>query len=286
MPAIDRGFDGMWKCLRGACLLWAVTWLSPHPARAFPPAPFHTLYGTARNEIGQLLEGGDIKVILETPSGRFLHSGVGWVSIAGANYVLRVPMDSGLFDAPYHPTAMRPAAPFRLKVVLGRTVLLPIEMQGDLRQLGKPGGRTRIDLTLGEDADADGLPDAWERILMALLGQDSLEDFRPGDDADGDGLTNQQEYLAGSYAFDPADGFRLDIVEKRPEGPVMEFLALRGRTYSVQSSADLRDWAAQSFTVDGAEGVLTTYRAADTRVVRIVGLSGQAAGGFFRLMVE
>ena len=30
-------------------------------------------------------------------------------------------------------------------------------------ELGKPSETTRLDLTLGEDSDGDGLPDAWER---------------------------------------------------------------------------------------------------------------------------
>ncbi len=267
-------------------LVAAGLWLSAPATQAFPPAPYHTLYGIARNEFGQLLEGGDIQVLLEAPSGRVLSSAVGWVSIEGANYAIRVPMDTGLFDAPYHPTAMRPMAPFRLRVLVGRTVLLPIEMQGDLKQLGKPGERTRIDLTLGEDTDGDGLPDAWERILMAMMGLNRLEDFDPDEDSDGDGLSNRREYLAGSYAFDPEDGFRLDIVEKRPEGPVMEFLAIRGRTYTVDSSPDLGAWTAQRFQVVGTEGDVTSYRAPDTRVVRILGIAAGDAGGFYRLKVE
>ncbi len=286
MPAIDRRFDRVRAVLRAGFLLAAAVIAGPSPVGAFPPAPYHTIYGLARNEFGQPLEGKEVKVLLESSTGRVLSSAVGWSSFPGANYVIRIPMDTGLFDAPYHATAMRPLAPFRMKVVVGSTVLLPIEMRGDMKQLGKPGAMTRLDLTLGEDSDGDGLPDAWERILLALLGKDGLDQFNPNDDADGDGLSNRQEYLAGTYASDPEDGFRLELVEKRPEGPVLEFLAIRGRSYTVQSSADLQTWAPQAFKVLGTEDELTSYRAADTRVVRILGVGEEAAGGFFNLRVE
>lgn len=295
MPATDpltlRGGRAPRRARRGSCRLLAVAFLgllAPLAARAFPPAPYHLVYGTARNEFGQLLEGKDVKVVLESATGRYLQSGVGAVgtSLGGANFAIRVPMDTGVFDTPYHPTALRPAAPFRLKVIIGNKVLLPIEMQGDARSLGAPGGRTRMDLTLGEDSDGDGIPDAWERIMMGSLGLANLADFRPDDDSDGDGLSNRDEYLSGTYALDPADGFRLEIVEMQSEGPVMEFLALRGRTYSVESSPDLARWVPQSFRVAGTTEDLTRFRATDTRVIRILGLTGEAAGGFFKLRVE
>jgi len=286
MPATDRRFDIVGRALRTGLLLVAgLAWWGG-AAHAFPPAPFHTIYGVARNEFGQPLEGADIKIFLETANGRVLQTGVGSVSMAGANYVIRVPMDTGMFDAPYHPTALRPLAPFQLKVMVGRTVLLPIEMRGDLAKLGQPGGKTRIDLTLGEDSDGDGLPDAWERVLLAMLGLDSLSAFDPNADADGDGLSNKQEYLAGTYASDPEDGFRLSIVEKTPEGPVLEFLAIRGRTYSLQSSANLQGWTTQPFKVVGTDTGVSSFRAADTRVLRIIGLVGADAAGFFNLKVE
>ena len=47
---------------------------------------------------------------------------------------------------------------------------LPIELRGVSLNLGEPGGITRLDLTLGEDIDGDGLPDAWEKALMQPAG--------------------------------------------------------------------------------------------------------------------
>lgn len=281
---------GPWRAWLGAVL--AVVAFAPlrgvvtPPAQAFPPAPYHTLYGTARNEFGQPLEGREIRVLLETPTGQVVQTPVGWASIEGANYVIKVPMDTGLFGEAYRPTALRPTTPFRLRVLVGRTVYLPLEMKGDFLKLGRPGERTRIDLTLGEDLDGDGLPDAWERHLAALLGLGRIEDVKPGDDSDGDGLSNLAEYIAGSYAFDPADGFRLEIVEKAPEGPVMSFLAVRGRTYFIESSSTVGGWSPATFRPEGETSSVTSYRATDTRVVRIVATGVDRAAGFFRLRTQ
>ena len=81
--------------------------------------------------------------------------------------------------------------------------------------VGLPGTRTRLDLTLGLDSDNDGLPDAWEQLLIDNDRSGrlrTLADVKPGDDVDGDGLTNYQEYLLGTYALDPLDGLALTVV--------------------------------------------------------------------------
>ncbi len=44
----------------------------------------------------------------------------------------------------------------------------------------------------GTDANADGLPDAWERLYFGTTS------VNPDADADGDGLSNKEEYLAGT----------------------------------------------------------------------------------------
>ena len=87
-----------------------------------------------------------------------------------------------------------------------------------------------------------------------------------------------QEYLAGTYAFDPKDGFSLTIVGFNSGAPPFEFLAIRGRTYTLHGSPDLKTWTAQSFSIP-----------ADT--VRKLQIQAAAPAGdtpprFFRLMVQ
>lgn len=272
------------RLLLGAFLL--ATLLAASRAWAFPPAPHHLVHGMVRDEYGTPLNLPGTFVILETSSGVQLKTEVLPDLEPGVNYRLEVPMDSGLTARAYMPTALRPTVPFRLKVRVGNTTYLPIEMRGDFAQLGKPGKRTLVHLTLGEDANGDGLPDAWQRLVNQDIAQ-----VTPEGDADGDGSTNMQEYLAGTYAFDPTDGFKLDIVRMTKATPVLEFLAITGRTYTVEGSSELASWTPLAFRIP-AEGTNATlreaYLATDVRKIQIeVPLDpAEPPAAYFRLIVH
>lgn len=245
--------------------------LAAGPLSAFPPAPHHTLYGMVRNQFGEPLTPTHGDVILESPTGAQLHTAIVSSLQAGVNYSLEVPMDAGTAADLYQPTALKPFFQYRLKVVIGATVYLPIEMTGNFARIGKPGESTRVELTLGEDTDGDGLPDAWERALIAIYGG-TLSSINPNDDTDGDGISNLDEYLAGTYAFDPSDGFRLTLVGVNDSYSQLEFLAIRGRTYTILASSDLQQWTPASFRVltNGNPGsLLNDYLATDVRNLRI-----------------
>ena len=137
----------------------------PGLMHAFPPAPHHTFFGMVRDELGRPLEGEKVEVLFETSSGRLVRTGVG-LGLPGINYRMRVPMDAGSTADLYNPVAMRHAMPYKIRVKVGTKVYLPIEMIGDLGKMGQPGEETLLNLTLGEDSDGDGLPDAWERALL------------------------------------------------------------------------------------------------------------------------
>ncbi|MBC8244364.1 MAG: hypothetical protein H8E20_08225 [Verrucomicrobia bacterium] len=267
-------------------LLLAGALLFPVGATAFPPAPHHSFFGMVRDELGRPLEGDKVEVLFETSTGRVVRAGVGPGAVPGINYRLKVPMDSGSTADLYNPTAMRYAMPYRIRVRVGAQVYLPIEMVGDLAKMGQPAGETLLNLTLGEDSDGDGLPDAWER---ALLGQGkSLSDINPGDDTDGDGMSNLDEYISGNYAFDKEDGLRLDIVQKVEGGAVLEFMGIQGRTYTVKGSPDLKAWSDLAFQIDGEEGDYENVRADKVRQFRII-VPTEGAGApvkFFKLMVQ
>ena len=259
--------------------------LLPVGGAAFPPAPHHTFFGMVRDELGRPLEGEKVEVLFETSSGRLVRTRVG-LRIPGINYRLRVPMDAGSTADLYNPVAMRHAMPYKIRVKVGAKVYLPIEMVGDLGKMGQPGEETLLNLTLGEDTDGDGLPDAWERALLAQ-GQ-GLGDINPNDDTDGDGMSNLDEYISGNYAFDKEDGLRLDIVQKGESGAVLEFMGIRGRTYTVQGSPDLKEWSSLAFQVDGEEGEFKHVRANKVRKFRITVPSEEAGAPvkFFKLMVQ
>jgi hypothetical protein len=208
------------------------------------------------------------------------------------NYRLAIPLDSGVTADLYKPTALRPTVPFRLRVKIGNAVYLPIEMTGAEKLVTRPGESTRVDLTLGVDSDGDGLPDAWERALIAGTGgKRTLADIMPGNDDDGDGLSNLLEYLAGTYAFDPADSFALTIRATEQGRSYLDFTAIRGRSYSIQGSVDLQSWSPVAFKnlADGASAVPSTiYTSKDVRLFRaVVGpfADEDAAPRFFKLIV-
>ena len=259
--------------------------LLPVGGAAFPPAPHHTFFGMVRDELGRPLEGEKVEVLFETSSGRLVRTGVG-LGLPGINYRLRVPMDAGTTADLYNPVAMRYAMPYRIRVRVGAKVYLPIEMVGDLGKMGQPGEETLLNLTLGEDTDGDGLPDAWERALLAQ-GQ-GLGDINPNDDTDGDGMSNLNEYISGNYAFDKDDGLRLDIVERVEGGTVLEFMGIQGRTYTIKGSADLKEWSELTFEVEGQEGRLENVRAEKVQNYRVT-IPGDESGAttkFFKLMVQ
>jgi hypothetical protein len=156
--------------------------------------------------------------------------------------------------------------------------------------VGLPGTRTRLDLTLGVDSDNDGLPDAWEQLLIDNDRSGrlrTLADVKPGDDFDGDGLTNYQEYLLGTYALDPLDGLALTVVEAVNGFAHLRFAVALGRTYTIKTSSDLTTWAAQSFALGTAAGAPVTTFAATTITVQDIWVPLPPGGtAFYRLYAQ
>ena len=272
-------------------LLLTVSWLALGAAAlAFPPAPFHTYYGVVRDELGNPLDTSDATVILSSSAGEIARCTVDRNLGPGRNYTLRVPMDAGTASQLYRPTAMQPTLPFTIRVVKGGVTLLPIEIAGKALAMGDPSERTRLDLTLGEDTDGDGLPDAWERNLIEGKKNDhlrTLADVKPGDDADRDGLTNLQEYLAGTYALDRLDGVTLEVVDVANGIARLRFLATSGRSYRIRSSPDAKTWSEQSFSLDpsGANPV-ANHLSDDVQWLDVFVTIGEARRGFFQLFAE
>jgi len=286
-PILNSQFSILNFVRLAACL---IILLFSSAASAFPPAPHHTLYGIVRTQFGDPVEVSPSDVYLETPAGTQLRAGLINGLEPGVNYRLEVPMDSGTAADLYKPTALKPFFQFKLKVQIGQTTYVPIEMAGNFAQIGQPSLKTRIDLTLGVDSDGDGLPDAWEQSLITIFGG-TLASINPNDDTDGDGISNLDEYLAGTYAFDPSDGFRLSLAGLNAGASVMEFLAIRGRTYTIQSSPNLQQWTTVGFRVvnGGVAGaVQNNYTATDVRLLRVEVPSqiGAETNRYFRAIVQ
>ena len=176
--------------LTGALLL-------PSFLQAFPPAPHHTFQGMLRDEYGRPITWEEAQIFFETANGEIINGQAGEVLLPGVNYRMKVPMDAGTTRELYQPFAMKADMPFNIHVKVGLKTYLPIEMMGSIKKIGQPGVITPLDLTLGEDTDGDGLPDAWERALLGngrmLGGINPNDDNDPGldrDDTDGAGPEN------------------------------------------------------------------------------------------------
>ena len=259
---------------------------------AFPPAPHQTLFGVVRDEQGNPLALPKSSVVLEVPGSPAVTATVRNATGVDGNYQLTIPMDSGLTAARYKPSALFPAAAITLKVRIGTVNYVPIEMTGVNGLVAEPGKTARVDLTLGVDSDGDGLPDAWERMLLAAMGRNGApRDVRPDADDDGDGISNLREYLAGTYAFDPADGFVLTAKGVENGRSVLEFLALRGRTYTVEASPDMSGWRPVGFVMSGDAANAaerTQFLADDVKPVQVRVAQGATADDrrFFRVKVH
>ena len=119
-------------------------------------------------------------------------------------------------------------------------------MIGNTSKIGLPGQTTFLDLTIGEDSDRDGLPDAWEMGISSFNGK-NISNIGPNDDSDGDGLSNLEEYISGSYAFDKEDGVVIHMKEVSVDKVKFEFLVIPGRTYSIEMSSDFKQWKQADF---------------------------------------
>ena len=257
-----------------------------HSAQAFPPAPHHLFYGMVRDEYGTPIDTPGAQIILVSANGKQVKTLINPGIQPGVNYKLEVPMDAGLTSDVYKPTAMQPTMPFQILVVINGRTNLPIELKGTFAQMGKPGKQSLMNLTLGEDLDGDGLPDAWERLINK-----DISKVNPGD-ARGNGLTSMQEYLAGIYPLDDGDGFRLTISGLHEGEPLMSFLAIQGRSYTVLGSSDLKTWTPVTFRIPAIDaataGPRSFYQAAEVAPIELqAATSGLAsAPTFFKLVVQ
>lgn len=272
-------------------LLLALVCAASIPASAYPPAPFHRIYGIVRDASGSAISTGAGTIIL---------SGAGNVEIIrcasgtnigpGINYSLSVPMDSGASALLYTVSALRPLLPFTIRVVIGGVSYVPIEMTGAAWSIGEPSATTRIDLTLGIDSDGDGLPDQWEQGLIDgdTTGRlHSLADVNPNDDLDGDGLTNLQEYLAGTYALDRNDKMFLKIIGVTNGMARLQFLAIKGRTYQIKASEDLVTYTQEAFSiVPSGQNSAPFFRSDDLRTVDAYVPVGDKLQSFYRLEAQ
>ena len=266
--------------------------LAASSSQAFPPAPYYTLFGVVRDQVGQTVTAEGAEVIL-------LKGGVevGRTPISSAlidqNYELQMRLDQNRSGTTFYTDkAVAAGGLFSLVVSMNGALFYPIEVAGNLTA-GKGGERVKLDLTLGEDKDKDGLPDVWEawQLYQAGLSPDengnwNLALIDQNGDFDEDGQTNLLEYLAGTFAGDATETFGLTIKEKLAQSVRFEFYAITGKVYTIESTLDLKTWTRVPFAV-GAPGTgNNAHQATDVGVVSAFTAPRASAAEFYRLSVR
>lgn len=138
--------------------------------------------------------------------------------------------------------------------------------------VGNPGGIAVADIILENDANGNGVDDAYESMIESFrfLAQGIYEPYDPDADYDGDGMSNRDEYRAGTDPLNAADA--LAIAGVGTVGPTIQieakrltitFYAMRGRTYSIVATASLSQpaWTGLPFalTPEPAAPRITQY---------------------------
>lgn len=226
---------------------------------AFPPAPPYTLFGIVRDQTGQAIVAEGAAVILlkgDVETGR---AAINAAQEVNQNYELQVRIDQNRAGTTLYTEKALPAQGlFSLVVEINGVRYQPIEVTGNLTA-GKGSERVRLDLTLGEDSDRDGLPDVWEQWQLFQAGQSPDEQGKwpinlidKNGDFDSDGQSNFLEYVAGTFAGDATERFDVTIKEKAAGSVQFEFYAITGKTYTIERSTDLKTWTAVPFSAGTA----------------------------------
>ncbi len=259
-------------------------------ARANPPAPYNLLYGVVRDMYGTPLTSTNALIVLETPGGARVSSAVLPGYAPGVNYRLKAPMDSDSTPDLYRPDALLAQSPFKLYVVINGVTNLPIQMTGSYDTLGQPSKSARIDLTLGVDANGDGIPDQWEAAFLQSLGLNiPLSALNANSILTPDGLTLWQQFVLGTYPFDPADPCLVTFAGFHGNAPILQFPTITGRYYSLLGSSDGKSWTAVPFLFpgDNQTGPARSYYYAPaiaTMTVYVPPSAGQAQ--FYKVSVQ
>ena len=263
------------------------------PLHAFPPAPYYTLYGNVRDQVGQTLTAGGAVLILLKGGEEIGRTPISNLQL-DQNYELNIRIDANRSGTTiYSEKALSAHGQFSLVVEMNGSLFYPIEVAGTLTA-GKGGERVRLDLNLGEDSDGDGLPDIWEQWQLYQAGY-----FPDGNgnwpihlidrngDLDGDGLSNYLEYLAGTFAGDATERFDLQIKGKTDTEVRFEFYAITGKTYTIERTADMAIWTRVPFAIGApAAAGNQSYSATDVGVLSAFAAPSASDKEFYRLTVR
>ena len=272
---------------RLACCLLA-TLLGCLAAQAYPPSPYHLVYGLVRDEFGTPISNPQVQILMVSTNGTQNSTTIQPDLAVDVNYQLAVPLDTLVRPDLYRSNALAVGTGFRMYVVVGNTTNVPMVSIGTSTILGQPTKMTRIDLTLGVDTNGDGIPDAWEMAFLGAIGSDlTLAQINANSVLTPDGHTLLQEYLQGPF-FDTGNPFTARIVSYNGGAAILEFPTANGQSYTVLGSTNLQQWALLPFLLPSeGPGALhrTNYTASvvQTLQVQVIQSGPAPKAEFFRI---
>jgi hypothetical protein len=255
------------------------------------------LYGVVRGEFGFNLDDGETDLVLLADNVEVVRTTIRDAGRFNENYRLVLPLDLNPGVGAYRPGTVSEdeAVEYVIVAERGGTRIPVVEVNAAVDTfVPDAASLLRLDFTLGEDIDGDGLPDVWERFQVTsggggAAGQDPLALLSREGDWDGDGLTDWQEYIAGTFALLFEDELRFRIVDVADSGQTsVEFLAVDGKSYIIEASVDGKNWTqVEMETSGGTPESLSFFRAEDTQVESMeVSHDPSVVRMFYRLRVN
>lgn len=276
--------------------LGLIAWL----AQAGQPQPPVVIYGQIRDEYGQPMDSGAEVVVLSPymgggigpmatvmpprEYGRYVLNGPIFV---GVNYRITIPLEDA--QPLRHPNAAMTGVPALVQVLING-VEQPLVPLGPLTIPG-PGGVMKLDFSTAQDIDGDGLPDAWEELMVAWSGGlfKTIYDINPDDDFDGDGMSTKDECPAGTLPFLATDVFT--ITRSQPDAATgrmaLSFTTVDRKKYHVLVSGSPAggNWQ-QVATATTSDGPLAYQIFEGTGRKMTVYVDGSVPAAFFRIGVN
>ena len=118
-------------------------------ARAFPPAPYFTLYGTVHDQVGQTLNAEGAVLLLLKDSGELARAPISREVLNGQTYELNIRIDlNRAGTTTYTEKAIAAGGVYSVAVEMNGARYYPIEASNTLIA-GTGGERVRLDLNLG-----------------------------------------------------------------------------------------------------------------------------------------
>ncbi|MEN8785426.1 MAG: hypothetical protein ABF379_13770 [Akkermansiaceae bacterium] len=262
------------------------------PVAAFPPAPYYTLFGMVRDQVGQTVVAEGAEVVLLKDGVEIGRSPITAGRQLEQNYELRVRIDQNRSGTTlYTEKAVEAQGLFSLVVEMNGSRFYPIEVTGNLTA-GKGGERVKLDLNLGADSDGDGLPDVWEQWQLHQAGRAPDEDgnwdlhlLDKDGDFDRDGQSDLVEYIAGTFAGDATETFGLTVKEKLADRVRLEFFGIPGKAYTIESSEDGKTWTRVDFAIESDGPSARAYQATEVGLLSVFTVSS-APTTLYRITVR